>query len=373
METLELAFFPFPHLVDGERRSGYRFSWPDRCNRCDRQCERSQSATIATCTYGVNYIWLEPKMLVFGFLVRGPARSSAQKKMFRTSPDHLVQENEIALAVRVWKQSVERVDQEIATQKTRIIADYVRNRRYEKDFIENLRPEIEKSFSFVHDYKQFIARVRQNINVVIERRYAGANFDEKLAHALPAEVAIYWASVLMEEKLKTAFLLLNPGRITDEVKVFRLHGAVLKYVRIYNAAFTEKGVALQVSGESLGEVRGNPTAVPVIPHTLIDNALKYSKRGSEVRVEFRETSDEVELRVSSDGPKIADDELDKIFEVFYRGRSARQQEEEGAGFGLYLAQFIATTMGTKITVSQNPVSNRFGYRTVFTVRFARER
>ncbi len=118
---------------------------------------------------------------------------------------------------------------------------------------------------------------------------------------------------------------------------------------------------------------GNPAAVPVIPHTLIDNALKYSKRGSEVRIEFQETNSDIDFRVISYGPQIADDELDKIFDVFYRGRSARDQEEEGAGFGLYLAQFIATTMGTRITVSQSAAESQFGYRTTFSVRFHRAR
>jgi signal transduction histidine kinase len=375
METLALAFFPFPHVLAGERRKGYRFSWPERCNHCDRQCERLQTSTIATCSYGVNYTWFGPDLLVFGFLVKGPAPSSAQKKMLRSSPAHLISVEEIKSTVQVYAATTSAFDSDVEMRKAAIITEYAKNRRYEADFLENLRPEIQQSFSFVHDYKQFIARVRQNINVVIEARNTGIDFDEKLARALPAERAIYWASILMEEKLKTAFLLLHPEQIThtDEAKLFRLHGAVLKYVRIYNAAFAEKGVGVEVVGGSVGEIMGNPSAVPVIPHTLIDNALKYSKRGSEVLIEFQETNSEIDLRVISYGPQIEEDELDKIFDVFYRGRSARVQEEEGAGFGLYLAQFIATTMGTRINVWQGATPNKFGYRTTFSIRFHRAR
>jgi K+-sensing histidine kinase KdpD len=130
---------------------------------------------------------------------------------------------------------------------------------------------------------------------------------------------------------------------------------------------------LKVLGESVGEIRGNPTAVPVILHTLIDNALKYSKRDSEVRIQFHETDTYIDFSVSSFGPKIAEDERERIFDLFYRGRSARDQEEEGAGFGLYLAQFIAMTIGTRIYASQSSDQNRLGYWTTFSVRFRRDR
>ncbi len=184
--------------------------------------------------------------MVFGFLVKGPAPSSAQKKMLRSSPAHIVTVDEIESAAQVYATAINAFDHDVKARKAAIITEYAKNRRYETDFLENLKPVIQQSFSFVHDYKQFIARVRQNINVVIEARNTGIDFTEKLARALPSERAIYWASILMEEKLKTAYLLLNPEQITgtNDVKLFRLHGAVVKYVRIYNAAFAEKNVTV---------------------------------------------------------------------------------------------------------------------------------
>jgi signal transduction histidine kinase len=211
---------------------------------------------------------------------------------------------------------------------------------------------------------------------VLEYRYPVENLDQQLNAALPAERAIYWASRHMEEKLQTAFLLLHPERITNptDVTPFRLHGLVTKYLRIYDSAFAEKNVTVKVLGSSVGDIKGNRAAVPVIPHTLIDNALKYSSRGAEVLIKFVETDHDIELSVSSYGPKINDDEFEKIFDIFYRGRNATRQEEEGAGFGLYLAQFIANEMGTRIQVTQAPDENRtYGFWTTFSVRFIRER
>ena len=207
-------------------------------------------------------------------------------------------------------------------------------------------------------------------------RNPGVDLDQQLSAALPAEASIYWASILMEEKLQTAFFLLHPERITNpaEVSAFRLHGLVLKYLRIYNSGFAAKDIKPKVVGASIGEIKGNRAAVAVIPHTLIDNALKYSLRGAEVVIGFEENEHDIALSVSSYGPKIHSDELAKIFQVFYRGRSATQQEDEGAGFGLYLAQFIANQMGAHIQVSQaENKTGSLGFWTTFSVRFIRER
>jgi signal transduction histidine kinase len=376
VETLILPFFPFPHVVRGERRPGYGFSAPPPCERCTRQCEKTSTTDIGLCPHGLNFIRRTPEFLIFGFLVQSQDTSAAHKKALRRYRSHIVKPAEIERASQAFEAVLRDFGEDIDAKKKAIIDEYRRNKRYEKEFLDNLREDIQRSFSFLHDYRQFIARVRQNINVVLEYRYPVENLDQQLNAALPAERAIYWASRHMEEKLQTAFLLLHPERITNptDVTPFRLHGLVTKYLRIYDSAFAEKNVTVKVLGSSVGDIKGNRAAVPVIPHTLIDNALKYSSRGAEVLIKFVETDHDIELSVSSYGPKINDDEFEKIFDIFYRGRNATRQEEEGAGFGLYLAQFIANEMGTRIQVTQAPDENRtYGFWTTFSVRFIRER
>lgn len=330
---------------------------------------------VTTCPYGINYIWLDTRILVFGFIVRTPSPSAANKKMMRRFAKNVVAPELVETAKRTYAQAGLRFSNDIEHRKREIIDTYVAERRYEIDYLQNLKPEIQRSLSFFHDYKQFIAQVRQNINVVLEARYPNGDLEDKLARALPAETAIYWASILMEEKLKTAFLLMNPERIVNgnEITIFRLHGLVTKYVRIYQATARAKQVNMRLEGTSNGDIKGNPTAIAVIPHTLIDNALKYAPRGTEVRVAFEEDDKAIGLRVTSLGPEVAEDEKAKIFELFYRGRGAQALDEEGAGFGLYLAQFVAKQIGANIEVSQGRVPDRKDLVTTFSVRFRRER
>jgi signal transduction histidine kinase len=313
-------------------------------------------------------------LTIFGFLVQDARATAAQKKAIRQNRRNLVKYADLERALSILNKSEAHFNEDVKAAKEAIIESYKKENKFRKDLLELLKPEIQRNLAFLHDYKQFVSRVKQNINIVLETRYSDVGIEAKLEKALPAEAAIYWSSLLMTEKLQTAFLLLHPEKLsTAKRTIFRLHGIVLKYVRIYNADFKDKQVRLDVTGHSIGEVTADSPALGVIPHTLLDNALKYSQRGAVVNVSFEEDEEFIEFSVTSSGPKIDPDEKARIFEIFYRGRNAVREEEEGTGFGLYLAQFVAKDLGTEIKMRQSAQKTRWGYETVFSVRFPRTR
>ncbi len=92
-------------------------------------------------------------------------------------------------------------------------------------------------------------------------------------------------------------------------------------------------------GRWTGEALGN----------LLDNALKYSPAGSRIRVRVRPFEMFVCISVEDEGPGIPEEERAQIFERFYRGKNAMQQE--GSGVGLYLTRMILRKEGGYIRVS----------------------
>jgi two-component system sensor histidine kinase KdpD len=87
--------------------------------------------------------------------------------------------------------------------------------------------------------------------------------------------------------------------------------------------------------------------VRVLAH-LLRNALTYSGAGGRVGVGARATPNEVEVWVEDDGPGIAPDERERVFEKFYRGRTATGSS--GTGLGLAIAREIARVHGGRIWV-----------------------
>ncbi len=76
---------------------------------------------------------------------------------------------------------------------------------------------------------------------------------------------------------------------------------------------------------------------------LVDNAIRYGHRGGQVsvEVEMAENFREASVVVEDDGPGISPDEVDRIFERFYRTEAARQAHESGHGLGLAIVKHVS--------------------------------
>ena len=85
---------------------------------------------------------------------------------------------------------------------------------------------------------------------------------------------------------------------------------------------------------------------------LIDNAVKYSPPGGEVRVDAYANSQAVLVQVSDSGPGIASADQRLIFEKF--GRVTGTDAKPGTGLGLFIARSIAEAHGGTIEVRSAP-------------------
>jgi signal transduction histidine kinase len=367
MAEISSHFLPVSHLFENVRIPGFQSTWASECDHCRRECEKSSDRSLRLCSYGVNYYHISESVLLFGFLVEGFRPTPAYKKAIKKNRSSLVRLDVIEKTVSI----LQRDRQTFSNMKTaaleKIIDEYKANAMYKTDLLETLKPQIRESLSFLHDYRQFVSRVTQNINVVLQRKYPNDTLDSQLQRAQKEEAAIYWSAKLMEDKLQTTLWLSQPERISALPKSnCRLHGLVHKHFKIYEVAFADKEIRAYENGQSIGEILASK-AFSVIPHTLLDNALKYSSRGGQVVLNFEEDDRNITMSVTSHGPKIEVSELTTIFEPFKRGAAGQAQEEEGSGIGLYLAQMVAIEHGTQILVRQNPQRTRFGYETVFSI------
>lgn len=82
---------------------------------------------------------------------------------------------------------------------------------------------------------------------------------------------------------------------------------------------------------------------------LLDNAVKYTPAGGEVRVSVTSYELFSAIHVSDTGPGISEEEQPKVFQRFYRG--TRHQAQEGVGIGLYLVRQIAEGQGGFVRVA----------------------
>jgi two-component system, OmpR family, sensor histidine kinase VanS len=86
---------------------------------------------------------------------------------------------------------------------------------------------------------------------------------------------------------------------------------------------------------------------------LYGNAAKYGKAGEKVEVYLEEKEDTYEIRITNYGQLIPEDDIEHIFERFYRVDSSRSSETGGTGLGLAIARNIVVMHGGSITATSN--------------------
>jgi signal transduction histidine kinase len=105
---------------------------------------------------------------------------------------------------------------------------------------------------------------------------------------------------------------------------------------------------------ALAPVSGDPVALRHALQNLIGNAAKYGADGGWIGVFARMKNAMVEIEVADKGPGIPPGEKGAIFDPFYRGRSAIDDQVHGAGLGLTLVKRIVEEQGGTIDVRSAP-------------------
>jgi two-component system sensor histidine kinase SenX3 len=98
-------------------------------------------------------------------------------------------------------------------------------------------------------------------------------------------------------------------------------------------------------------------------YNLMENAVKYSDEGSTVEVGGRTDGHWIELRVRDHGIGIPSQDLERIFERFYRVDRGRSRDTGGTGLGLAIVRHVASNHGGEITVESHE-----GEGSTFTLR-----
>jgi two-component system sensor histidine kinase SenX3 len=155
------------------------------------------------------------------------------------------------------------------------------------------------------------------------------------------------------------------GRLVQELlSLSRLQGAdplpeqepvsvdrvVAEAVDRARTAAAAAGIRIVRGGERGATVLGSESQLVTALGNLIENAVHYSPDGTQVAVAVRRTEDAVELTVTDQGIGIAEKDLERVFERFYRADPARSRATGGTGLGLAIVKHVATNHGGEVRV-----------------------
>lgn len=139
---------------------------------------------------------------------------------------------------------------------------------------------------------------------------------------------------------------LQEGRMSFTLKPLDVSELITDVVESFRKPAADKGLQMVYEKMSLPLIVVDPDRFRQVMINLVGNAVKYTRRG-EVRVITSATSDTLTIRVSDTGLGISAEDQKKLFQKFYRVKSAETAEITGTGLGLWItAEIIKTMKGT---------------------------
>jgi signal transduction histidine kinase len=158
---------------------------------------------------------------------------------------------------------------------------------------------------------------------------------------------------------------LQAGRLVLEPTKLDLAQIALQAVQEARPRAERKGLTLSFVGDGQVSVEADRGRMFQLLDNLVSNAIKFTPEGGRVEVRTLCTPNGAVLEVSDTGIGLPQDELELVFERFFRSDHAVSNQIPGTGLGLFIARAIAEAHGGHISAS-----NRGGGGTTFRIELA---
>ncbi|MFD0558235.1 sensor histidine kinase [Stackebrandtia endophytica] len=227
------------------------------------------------------------------------------------------------------------------------ISELHRVERVRRDFVANVSHELKTPVGALQLLTEALADA-------VDDPQAAARFTARIQHE-SARMARLVSELLELSRLQGA----EPLPRFEPVPVERI---ITEAIDRGRTAATAKDIELVREGETGVTVSGSESQLATAVGNLIGNAIAYSPQDTTVTIRVGEARGWAKISVIDEGIGIAPDDIDRIFERFYRADPARSRATGGTGLGLAIVKHIAGNHAGRVEVSSMP-----GNGSVFTL------
>ena len=196
-----------------------------------------------------------------------------------------------------------------------------------------------------HELRSPLSRLRAELELTLRRPRERAEYEAALRSCLGEVERL---SHLTGELLMLARL--DAGGPSEAPVPVDLVSILREAVKRLGPEALRRNVALVMDIPAEVSVNVASTALSHVVANVLDNAVKFSPLGSEVRVSVAIEGSAAVVVVSDAGPGILEEEVPRVFERFYRGSAARRLEAPGVGLGLAICRALVEGQGGRISV-----------------------
>lgn len=209
----------------------------------------------------------------------------------------------------------------------------------------------EKRFSAdaSHELRTPLTALKGNLDVTLSRPRSASEYKHALSQmSIQVDRLIRLSSDLL------LFARAGSGALRRAQEKVDLSGLLELCLAQYADEAHSKQLTISCEIDKGIEIRGSPDHLMRLFLNLLDNAVKYSEQGGMVILRARVETTTVIVEVENSGPGIAPEDLEKVFDPFFRGAADRSRESGGSGLGLAIAREIALAHGGGISFTNAP-------------------
>jgi len=195
-----------------------------------------------------------------------------------------------------------------------------------------------------HELKTPICAMRGEAEVLLSKPRTAEEYQEGLAHFIERFDQL-------NRMINDLILLSKSDSSQVELKMnpVRLDLLINDMGDLFQILAEQKNIALNINSLQETVVMGDKTRLQQLFTNLIDNAIKYTSKGS-IHVTLQKNEDTALVKIKDTGIGIPKEEQEKIFKRFYRVDKSRSRETGGVGLGLSIAEWIVHAHHGKIGV-----------------------
>jgi heavy metal sensor kinase len=145
----------------------------------------------------------------------------------------------------------------------------------------------------------------------------------------------------------------DSGLATGPRQLVRLDEVLKDAANHMQVLAREKGLALEIDGTARCQVSGEADRLRQLFFNLLDNAIKYTPAGGQIRIWWECRDGKASVFVVDSGIGIPAAHLSRVFDRFYRVDPSRSLDFDGTGLGLAICRSIAEAHGGQIMVSSD--------------------
>ena len=149
--------------------------------------------------------------------------------------------------------------------------------------------------------------------------------------------------------------LADAGELTISPQTIEPQRLVQEVASLYQYQTQRKNVTLDLAITSpLPTIEVDPGRMTQVLTNILDNALRHTPEGGRIILAARQIKNQVEISIQDSGPGITAEDVNQIFDRFYRTDPSRQREDGGSGLGLAIAKSIVQAHGGQIRAESEP-------------------